>query len=150
MAAENQDNDGGKSKRILEDDPRVQMAAERTVLAWIRTGLALMAFGFVIARFALVMQSLGVNTSVLLIVKATVIGVLLVCLGVVTTAAAPYHYHKYFRRIGQSDNRFAASTLVVFVSYGAALVGVALAMYLLFIDFSSLGIELNAEGPPGK
>jgi len=33
-------------------------AAERTFLAWIRTGLALMGFGFVVARFALFLQTL--------------------------------------------------------------------------------------------
>jgi uncharacterized membrane protein YidH (DUF202 family) len=32
-------------------DPRTYMSAERTFLAWIRTGIALMGFGFVIARF---------------------------------------------------------------------------------------------------
>jgi putative membrane protein len=34
-------------------DPRSLQANERTLLAWIRTGLALMAFGFVIDRMAL-------------------------------------------------------------------------------------------------
>jgi len=32
-------------------DPRVVMAAERTLLAWIRTGLAFMGFGLVVSRF---------------------------------------------------------------------------------------------------
>jgi uncharacterized membrane protein YidH (DUF202 family) len=32
------------------------LAAERTLLAWIRTGLALMGFGFVVARFGLFRQ----------------------------------------------------------------------------------------------
>ena len=39
-----------------EPDPRVFFAAERTFLAWIRTGLALMGFGFVVARFGLFLR----------------------------------------------------------------------------------------------
>ena len=35
------------------NDPRVFFAAERTLLTWNRTSLALMAFGFVIERFGL-------------------------------------------------------------------------------------------------
>jgi putative membrane protein len=34
------------------------LAAERTLLAWIRTGLALMGFGFVVARFELFQQQI--------------------------------------------------------------------------------------------
>jgi len=34
------------------------LAAERTFLGWIRTGLALMGFGFVVARFGLFVQEL--------------------------------------------------------------------------------------------
>jgi putative membrane protein len=37
-------------------DPRIYFAAERTVLAWIRTGLSLMGFGFVVARFGLFLR----------------------------------------------------------------------------------------------
>jgi putative membrane protein len=36
------------------------LAAERTLLAWIRTGLALMGFGFVVARFGLFLQQLQI------------------------------------------------------------------------------------------
>jgi Predicted membrane protein len=32
-------------------DPRIYMAAERTFLAWIRTAIGLIAFGFVVEKF---------------------------------------------------------------------------------------------------
>jgi len=40
------------------NDPRVFFAAERTLMAWSRTGLTLMAFGFVLERFGLFMHVL--------------------------------------------------------------------------------------------
>lgn len=43
-----------RAKAALSD----YLAAERTLLAWIRTGLALMGFGFVVARFGLFLQQL--------------------------------------------------------------------------------------------
>lgn len=38
------------------DDPRVYFAAERTLLAWQRSAIALMGLGFVIERFGLFIQ----------------------------------------------------------------------------------------------
>ncbi len=47
------------------------LAAERTLLAWIRTGLALMGFGFIVARFGLFLKQLQIaqhaSSSVLFI-----------------------------------------------------------------------------------
>src|SRR5258708_20913218 len=41
------------------NDPRVHCVAERTFLAWIRTGLSLMGFGFVVARFGLFLKEMS-------------------------------------------------------------------------------------------
>ena len=45
-----------RSKKV--SDPRVFFAAERTLLAWVRTGLTIMALGFVVARFGLFLSLL--------------------------------------------------------------------------------------------
>src|ERR1700730_17058980 len=45
-------------------DLRDYLAVERTLLAWIRTGLALMGFGFVVARFGLYLQQLQIAQNV--------------------------------------------------------------------------------------
>jgi putative membrane protein len=37
-------------------DPRAYLAEDRTFLAWIRTSIALMGFGFVVARFCLFLR----------------------------------------------------------------------------------------------
>ena len=47
-----------RSPERAGDDPRVPLALERTFLAWIRTGLAMMGFGFVVARFGLFLREL--------------------------------------------------------------------------------------------
>lgn len=44
-------------------DPRVFFAAERTLLAWTRTSLTLMAFGFVVERFGLFIHMLSPQHS---------------------------------------------------------------------------------------
>ncbi len=45
------------------NDPRVFFAAERTLMAWNRTGLTLMAFGFVLERFGLFLHVLRQNPN---------------------------------------------------------------------------------------
>ena len=45
------------------NDPRVYFAAERTLLAWMRTGITVIGLGFVVARFGLFLQILRHDPS---------------------------------------------------------------------------------------
>ena len=55
------DTSAEKKQRVELGD---YLAAERTFLAWVRTGLALMGFGFVVARFGLFLQQLRLANQV--------------------------------------------------------------------------------------
>jgi putative membrane protein len=46
------------------DDPRVALAAARALLAWVRTGLAMMGFGFVVGRFGLFLHEIAAGRGV--------------------------------------------------------------------------------------
>jgi putative membrane protein len=59
MSAEKAVDQGNGNEPQFTSDPRVLFAAERTLLAWIRTGLAMMGFGFVVARFGVFLREIA-------------------------------------------------------------------------------------------
>jgi putative membrane protein len=125
---------------VPETDPRVQLATERTLLAWIRTGFALMAFGFVVARFALLLQTLGVKTSESLTWTATAIGIVMILIGAISNAGAAWHYRQYFLRIRRrQETPFTAWSLAVWVAVASAVIGLSLIVYLLLVESITTG-----------
>lgn len=75
------------------NDPRVFFAAERTLMAWNRTGLTLMAFGFVIEKFDLFVNMLA-NQSAAQMTRGVSfwIGLSFILLGAMVCAAAVLQY----------------------------------------------------------
>jgi len=47
---------------MAASDPRVFFASERTLLAWLRTGVAIIALGFVVSRFGLFLHLVALQS----------------------------------------------------------------------------------------
>ncbi len=82
------------------NDPRVFFAAERTLLAWNRTSLALMAFGFVIERFGLFVAILMPQHSVPLQRGLSFwTGLIFVLLGVFVAVSSTLQFRRVLRTL---------------------------------------------------
>jgi inner membrane protein YidH len=115
-------------------DPRVQLAAERTLLAWIRTGLAMMAFGFVVSRFALFLRELAALGHARTRPPSGVslgLGTSLILLGAAVNVIAAGQHARFLRRTSESETHAYMAIVVALV---LALAGVGMAAYLLTLD----------------
>ena len=118
------------------EDPRIYFAAERTFLAWIRTGLGLMGVGFAVARFGLFLRQMQQNPiSAAHATGASVpSGVALVALGVIVNVGAVVHHVRTVRELRSGTWKAGqVSTGAVVLALVLALVGVGMAIYLLFL-----------------
>jgi putative membrane protein len=120
-----------------EQDPRVYFAAERTLLAWIRTGVALMGFGFAIARFGLFLREMQATQTAVTphsTWSSPLTGVVLIALGVLVNVSASL---SYVRIIGQLNSGTwipgRVSRTAIFLAALLAVLGTAMAIYLLLI-----------------
>src|SRR5437762_11743418 len=93
----------------MDSDPRVFFAAERTLLAWVRTGLTIMAFGFVVARFGLFLRLLaaqsgqGVPESELHSHLSNGVGIALVLIGVGCMVLGAVQHRSYVATLPPAD-----------------------------------------------
>jgi len=118
------------------DDPRTYFAAERTFLAWIRTGLGLMGVGFALARFGLFLREFqgsyhaGPAPTGLSVDS----GVGLVALGVVVNVAAIVHHIRTVREL-RTGSWIAgrASRNAIVLALLLAVVGIGVGIYLLLL-----------------
>ena len=120
------------------NDPRVHFAAERTFLAWIRTGLALMGFGFVVARFGLFLKEVAVggNTPGVKSYGFSLwAGSAMVLLGAVLNLAAVARHLEVIKRLNRGESVMTGPSLIaITVGILLGLVGIAMVIFLVAVS----------------
>jgi len=110
--------------------PTDHLANERTFLAWARTAITVMALGFVVARFGLLLRELGATSSAPPNGISETVGVVLVLTGSVLMALALVRFAR--TRLDLEAGRYTPRTDIEYVLTALlAIVGVGLAVYLL-------------------
>jgi putative membrane protein len=126
---------------VIENSNRARdhLANERTFLAWVRTSVAIVVFGFAIGRFAVALRQLGGFQGH--VPKTTGLsvwmGMVSILAGVVMVVAGLMRYRR--TRTQLDEGKFEPAGFIVdLVTILTALFGLALAGYLFYVE-KSLG-----------
>lgn len=115
------------------------LANERTFLAWIRTSIGIMGFGFVVVKFSLFVRQISIVLSQDKSVPAIAfpqkgysskIGILLVAIGMLTSLFAYLNYRKTRQQL-DSDTYSSASPLITILTACIVCISALLLWYLV-------------------
>jgi putative membrane protein len=117
-------------------DPRVFFAAERTLLAWLRTGLTVIALGFVVARFGLFLRLMALERPPAIVrehsATSALLGVLFVIVGAIAILFATVQHRRFVATLPLADLPESYSRGFALVLSGAiGILGLLLAAYLV-------------------
>ena len=119
-------------------------ANERTFLAWIRTAIAVMAFGFLVERFDLFLQIAGQTQARKALTPTgqlvgNVAGLILIALGAITIVLATWRFRRTAAAIDSADTVPGPGARIDFLLAGLLTVlGSALFVYLAYTVVSRL------------
>lgn len=130
------------------DRQREHQANERTFLAWLRTSVALIAFGFAITRFGLFLRQLraviqeqpAIGSS---LVSSETLGVTLVAFGIITIALAAWRYNQVFWQIERGA--YQPNRWLVWLTTGVVMI-----LGMLSLPFLLMSDHASPSGPPPK
>lgn len=123
---------------MTNDKPKASasdhLANERTFLAWIRTSIALMGFGFVVVKFSLFVRQLSLVVGAKIVSPAKgfsgIIGICLVAVGALTALIGYLRYQRIKKQL-MDDSFYPQSGLLMVLTAGVIGASLLLLYYLL-------------------
>ncbi|MHB8600108.1 MAG: YidH family protein [Ktedonobacteraceae bacterium] len=124
----------GQKKPFISKKVSDHLANERTFLAWIRTGISVMAFGFVVERFGLLLRELGLRSagagkSNNTISYSRLLGIGITLLGIVLLIIALLNFIRIQRSIDE-ERYHPGIVFAIVLTVIASIIGILLAIYL--------------------
>jgi putative membrane protein len=127
----------GTAPNVSNDEYRMFLQLDTSLLVWLRTSLGLMGFGFVIARFGLFLREIAqvnqvnVQPHPWLTQANTFTGTGLIVLGIVALLIAVWNHRQVVDRLHRGELALPSRwSLSVIVSLLLAALGMGLAIYL--------------------
>ena len=115
------------------ENVRDHMANERTFLAWIRTSIGIMAFGFVVVKFAFFVREITIEFGERNIVHSKgysgIMGIFLVIVGSIITLLSFFRYKQTAKQLNEGTNSHS-SILITMITSIIILVSLLLIVYL--------------------
>lgn len=129
------------------DESRLYFASERTLLAWVRTGLAVMGLGFVVARFDLYLRlTFPQSSGSAVLWGSDTVGVALIIVGTLCMAVAAWQHARFTRTIPDLPRPYWFGWSVIFAAL-LTICGVFLAGYLMLWSFAPpVAVGANSSG----
>lgn len=113
--------------------PNDYLANERTFLAWMRTSIGIMGFGFIVVKFSMFIKHITLiidgQLSLSELSDSGVIGMLLVIIGVLTAIMALVNYKRIKKQL-QTGDYSSSNPLTTFLTIGMVLISIILIWFL--------------------
>lgn len=134
MQQSKDENQSVVNEIIKNQNARDHLANERTLLAWIRTSIGIMAFGFVVVKFSLFIKQisllLGKDITFPQRGYSSVIGILLVAVGSVVLLLAFINYKRTKKQLSQESYQ-PTSKLTLLLTIIILIISILLIIYLI-------------------